>query len=198
MLLLAISASFSLSAANEAEILAKIASSNKQTTSIEGAFKQTRTNAAKVKVTMSGKLYYKNTRQLSMLYSQPATDKFIISNGVMYMKTGSKTTQYTLSKSPAMNKLADYLLKAFAGQVSEIAKANNADCSVSDDGKNYVVKLSAKKTAAQGFAKITLKYRKSDCALVYMENEEFNHLVNTYELTGIKRNVSVSNNVFAK
>lgn len=198
MLILVTSACFSLSATNDGDILARIASANKQTTSVESTFKQTRTNAAKVKVSMSGKLYYKNTRQLSMLYSQPATDKFIISNGLMYVKTGAKSTQYTLSKSPVMNKLADYLLKAFAGQVNEIAKINNANCSVTDDGKNYVIKLTAKKTAAQGFSKITLKYRKSDCVLIYMENEEFNHLINTYELTGVKRNVTVSNSVFVK
>ena len=185
-------------ATNDGDILAKIAAANKQTTSIESTFKQTRTNAAKVKTNMTGKLYYKNTKQLSMLYSQPASDKFLISGGIMLVKTGTKSMQYTLSKSPVMNKLANYLLKAFAGQVVEIAQSNNASYTISDDGKNYVIKLTAKKSAAQGFAKITLKYRKSDCVLVYMENEEFNHLTNTYELNGVKRNVSISQSVFAK
>lgn len=184
--------------AGNGDILAKISQAGKQRSSIESPFVQSRTTAAKVKTNLEGTLYFKNPGQLSMIYSQPATERVILNGNSLHITTNGKKANYDLSKNPTMRKLANFLCQSMTGQVENIATANNANYNISDDGKNYMVTLTAKKTAAQGFSKITLYYRKSDCVLVKMETVEFNKMVNTYELKGVKTNGTINKSVFEK
>lgn len=184
--------------AGNADILSKISQAGKQRSSIESPFVQSRTTAAKIKTNLEGRLYFKNPGQLAMIYSQPATERVILNGNSLHITTNGKKANYDLSKNPTMRKLANFLCQAMTGQVENIATANNANYNISDDGKNYMVTLTAKKTAAQGFSKITLYYRKSDCVLVKMETVEFNKMVNSYELNGVKTNGSISKSVFEK
>lgn len=179
-------------------ILAKISQAGKQRTSIESPFVQSRTTAAKVKTSLEGTLYFKNPGQLAMIYSRPTTERVILNGNSLHITTNGKKANYDLGKNPTMRKLANFLCQAMTGQVENIATANNANYSISDDGKNYVITLTAKKTAVQGFSKITLCYRKSDCVLVKMETIEFNKMVNNYELKSVKTNGSISKSIFEK
>lgn len=172
----------SLFAGNDNDILNKISAAGKKHTSVESKFTHIRTNAAKVKVEMNGYLTFKAPGQLKMTYTKPATDRFVLDGNKMQVIANGKEVKYDLTKNAPMKKLANFLCQAFTGQVESIATANNANYSIKDDGKYYVVTLTAKKKAAQGFARIVLSYKKTDCALMKMEMEEFNHLINSYEL----------------
>lgn len=169
-------------AGNDSEILNKISAAGKKRTTVESKFTHIRTNAAKVKTEMNGDLTFKAPGTFKMIYTKPATDRFLLEGNKMKVIANGKEMNYDLSKNASMKKLATFLCQAMTGQVESIAAANNASYSIKDDGKFYVVTLTAKKKAAQGFARIELSYKKSDYALMKMEMEEFNHLINRYEL----------------
>ena len=177
--------------------LMKIESTNLKYKTIQAKFDQKRTLPSKATAMRAGDFYYSAPDKMSMLFTEPATDKFIISDGKMLnILNGKPAQRFDLAKAPAMASFADCLLKSMSGEVRKVAEANNAEIEVSDDAKFYVVTLTAKTKAVKGFSKMVLKYRKTDCVLVEMEMEEFNKMVNLYVLKDISKDTAIDNSVY--
>lgn len=187
---------FTAGAADTEAILKKLETTNVAYTSIVCQFTQTRTLPNKIQSTLEGDLYYKAYDQFAMIYTNPATDRLIIDGNNLYLNRGGKVSKFDLSKSAAIYNLSASLLQATTGMIKQLAAANNADYSVSEDSKYYTVTITAKQKAVKGYAKIVLNYRKSDCILEVMEMEEFTHISNVYRMNSVKKNVAVDDSVF--
>ncbi|MCQ2148282.1 MAG: outer-membrane lipoprotein carrier protein LolA [Bacteroidales bacterium] len=183
-------------AAEPQEILSKIEKTNSTYTSVKGGFTQTKILATKARKTLKGDFYISGKDNLAMIYSEPATDRVIVSGAKLYLNRNAKPSQFDLTKSAAMASLANSLLYAVKGKVVDLASTNKADYTVMEDTKYYTINVTAKTQAARGYARITLKYRKSDCVLEVMEMEEFNHTVDVYQMDSITKNASIDASVF--
>lgn len=183
-------------AAEPQEILSKIEKTNSTYTSLKGGFTQTKVLPTKARKNLKGDFYFSASDNLALIYTEPATDRVIISGGKLYLNRNAKASQYELAKSAAVAGLANSLLYAVRGKAKDLAEANKADITVLQDTKYYTVTISAKTQAARGYARITLKYRVSDCVLEVLEMEEFNHTVDVYQMNSITKNQSVDASVF--
>lgn len=188
--------SVSAFAAGPQEILSKIEKTNSTYSSVKGGFVQTKILATKARKSLKGDFYISGKDNLAMIYTEPATDRFIVSGGKLYINRGGKASQFDLAKSAAMASLSNSLLYAVKGDVVRLAEANKADYTVMEDSDHYIVNVVAKTQAARGYARISLRYRKSDCVLEVMEMEEFNHTVDSYKMTSITKNSSIDASVF--
>lgn len=188
---------FGAFAAENEAILDKIETAGKKHSTITGALAQTKTTAAKAKIDMVGTLYFTAPKLFAIKYTKPANDRTVVNETSMLVNRKGEPKKYTLKSTPSMKNLADFLLNAMSGNVRAIAKGNNADYTISEEGGNYVIVLTARKKAAKGYSLITLTYRKSDCVMVKMETKEFNGVVNNYVLSDIKVNSTIDKGVYA-
>lgn len=179
------------SAGENDAVLQKIETANRNVSTLQAPFVQVKTLASKKTVQMSGTLYYTRMNQMAMLYSQPDGNRFIINNGRMLIASGGQNKTYTLSSTPSMQSLADYLLCALAGKVRDIAQKNNVEMDVQTLPDNYTITLKAKTKQAKGYARITLVYDRKSGLLQRMEMEEFNHTLNVYTISQIKTGSSI-------
>lgn len=189
-------AAFSASAADTEAILAKIEKANASYTSMTCKIDQIRKLPNKSQVNLACDFYFKTPDKLAMIYTEPATDRLIINGKKLYLNRGGKASTFSLDKSAAVGSLATSLLNAVTGHVQAVADANNADYTVVEDSKFYIVTISARQKAPKGYSKITLYYRKSDCLLETMKMEEFTRVTNVYKMNSFAKNVSVDDSVF--
>ncbi|MCQ2116277.1 MAG: outer-membrane lipoprotein carrier protein LolA [Bacteroidales bacterium] len=183
-------------AADPSAILAKIENANAGYQTLTCKIDQIRTLPNKSQVNMACDFYFRNSDKLAMIYTEPATDRLIINGNSLYLNRGGKASKFSLDKSAAVGSLATSLLNAITGHIQNVADANNADYTVVEDSKFYIVTVAAKQKAPKGYAKITLYYRKSDCLLETMKMEEFTRVTNVYKMNSFAKNVSVDDSVF--
>lgn len=175
------------SAASESEILDKIEKANAALPAAQSHFDQSRFIKASGKtINMEGAMYFVPPEKLRMQYSSPATDLTVINGKMMYIRRGSDVgNAFDCSKTPAMGVLRNSLLYSIRGMMRDVAKENDGALTVTEEAKNYIVTVSARKKAARGYFRISVTYRKSDCLPVVLVMEEFSGTVNTYTMSDI-------------
>lgn len=136
-------------------------------------------------VTSEGNLKLYSNDKLELNYTKPAGDYFIIDGKTMKINMQGRKSVVDTEKNATMRAQRNTLINCISGNWKQAATDNNAETSVTEKGGNKVVTLTAKKTAARGYAKIVITYRKSDNLPVEMVLEEFNGTVNTYKMTNI-------------
>lgn len=193
----AFSSSADLRAADDDAILNKIASKNAGYKTMEYKFDHVKTTATKVQVTMHGTSYYTASDKFALIYTDPATERFIINGTKLYMNRSGKVQNIDITKVASMKMMSTCVLCGVSGRISDILKAADYDCKVEETKDAYVVTLTAKQKAAKGYARILLSYRKSDCVCSLLEMEEFNHVVNTYTMLDGKVNGKVEDSVYS-
>jgi outer membrane lipoprotein-sorting protein len=196
-ILLALMPIFSAFAADGNAILEKIEKANSEYSTLKAEFSQTRKIKATGKETyLQGTLYFNREDKMSMLYSDK-NESLVINGSKFYMKRGGRANTFNTENNALMRTLASTLLGCVAGHPATVAKAQKADIKVADSGKMYVVTITATKDSPKKYSRIELNYRKTDCVLVKMVMDEPSGVSNTYEMSNIRKNITVEPSSFA-
>jgi len=182
---------------NDAFILSTIEARNETLKTAECTFTQVRAvPAAKTSVDMAGALYFDVNKKLSMLYTKPAGEYFVVNGDILKMNKGGKKNQFDLTKVPMMNSLCKTLFCCIQGKIRTLAVEVNADVAVEETANSYIVTLTAKKKEVKGYSKIVLTYNKKTCLIDEMVMEEFTGVRNSYKMTSLKKNVNIPEEKF--
>ena len=166
--------------ADKDALLSKIEKANSAITAIQGHFDHDRTLPSGKVVKMNGVLYFQDGK-MSMVYSVPVGDKMVINGDKVFIKRSpSEPAVYDATKNPGIATLRNTLVCCMQGKVKAVAEANEAEVSVKEESRQYVVTLTATRKAARGYSKIVLVYRKADCLLTSMLMEEVTGIKNKY------------------
>lgn len=174
-------------AASNDEILDKIEKANASLPAAQSHFDHSRFIKASGKtINMEGVMYFVPPEKLRMQYTTPPTDLMMINTNIMYIRRNSDIgTVFNTDKNQMMAVLRNSLLYSIRGKMRDVAKENDGAITVTEEAKNYVVTVSAKKKAPRGYSRITVTFRKSDCLPVVMVMEDFSGMINTYTMSDI-------------
>lgn len=177
--------------ASAVEIPELIGTAGASLTTVEAAFTHTRTVKASGKTTTyTGTYYYNATDRLAMHYDQDS-EGLILSSGRFFIRRSGKANKGQIQKVNQMEQLSDILFACIRGEVAKAARDNDATLSLKTEKSAWVVTLTANKKSAKGYAKVVLRYRRSDGVLEGLRMEEFNGNVNDYALRNCKTGVVI-------
>ena len=157
---------------------------NAQNISYDVNFTHTREMKASGKtIVKSGHLLYKGGDQLTMTYSNPEGEYFIVEGTKVKMNMNGKKGEVNSEKVKTVGLQRSTLLNCLSGNWQEAAKANNAESSVTESKGLRTVTLTATgKVQRGGYSSVVLTYRISDGMLLKMVLEESTGIKNTYEI----------------
>ena len=185
-----------LSALAQDAILDKIEKANAGLTSVQCSFTEQKTLVATGrKFDFDGTVHFLAPDKMALRFNQP-TELAIINGDTYYLKRGGKPMLVHTDKSPMMLGLRNTLLNCIQGRPRQVAAENDADIAVKETKDVYIVLLTARKQTTKGYAHIYLSYRKSDCALVKMDMEEFGGIIDIYQMSGHRFGVTHDPAVF--
>ncbi len=132
---------------------------------------------------MKGHILYDGKDQLSMIYSQPQGEFFIIDGPFVRMDLHGRQAELSADKLPQVKLQRATLLNCLSGNWEQAALDNNAVASVSEKGGLRTVSIVAEKVVARGgYKSVVLTYRLSDGILTRMVLEEITGIEDTYEI----------------
>lgn len=135
---------------------------------------------------LAGALYFQAPARMSMIYTTPATDRFIVCDRQLYMVRGAKKTRCNLDKVRMMASLADLLTHSMMGHIEQIATDTRSDISYSADKEAHIFVFRKAKKEAKGYKEVELHYSRKDGHLVYMKLTELSGRTSTYRMTAYK------------
>ena len=178
-------------------ILTQIEKGNAAITSIEGKFAQTKIIAANGKeIKSEGNIYLSDSDKMAMHYDAPSTDLLIINENHFYMIRGKKKNNFNTEKNKAMRSLRNTLLYCLHGQPALLAKENNAEIAVKQEGTSTIVTLTSQKKTPRGYEKIILHYNTQSHILARMEMVEWGGNSTIYEMSDLKTNGNIDTTVY--
>lgn len=131
----------------------------------------------------AGHLTFDGNDHLTMNYTEPEGDYFIIEGTMVKLNMDGKKAELDANKVKIVQLQRSTLLNCLSGNWEQAAADNNAETQVSYEGDTQTVTLTAKgKVPRGGYASVVLTYRNSDGALTKMVLEEAVGAVNTYEM----------------
>jgi len=164
------------------ELIEMVASKNAAAKTRSGKFAEERKRTGKEVQKLEGDLVYDPVGTLTMNYSKPAGDYFIVEGGFMSMKSNGTESKFDLSHNKPMKSLADLLICSFAGKLSDFASQNACTVSAEKTSSSIDVTLVATKKAVKGYSKVIARYNPSSCLLSSMVMEEFDGSVTEYQM----------------
>lgn len=135
--------------------------------------------------TMEGHITFDGNDQLSMIYSDPEGEYFIIDGETVKMNLLKKKAELNAAKVPMVKLQRATLLNCLSGHWEEAAVDNNAETTVTEENGYQTVILNAKergKIPRGGYSSVELTYRLSDHTVTRMVLEELSGVKNIYEL----------------
>ncbi len=147
-------------------------------------FTQTRVMKISGKTTtMHGHITFDGNDHLSMMYSDPEGDYFIIDGAMVKVNLMKKKAELNSEKVKAVQLQRSTLLNCLSGEWEKAAAENKADTIVTEkDGFRNVLIQAKGKIPRGGYSSVDLTYRISDGLVVKMILEEAIGVVNTYEI----------------
>lgn len=149
-------------------------------------FVQTRTMKVSGKTTtMEGHITFDGNDQLSMVYSNPVGEYFMIDGNMVKINLHKKKAELDAEKVPAVKLQRTTLLNCLAGRWEEAAADNHAETTVTEKDGYKTVFINAKekgKIPRGGYSSVEVTYRLSDKMVTKMVLEELTGVKNTYEL----------------
>ena len=131
----------------------------------------------------AGHITFDGKDQLSMIYTEPEGEFFIVEGDRVKMNLNGKKAELDASKVKLVKLQRATLLNCLAGHWEQAAVDNNADTTVDEaDGFRHVFIKAKGKVPRGGYNSVDLIYRLSDGALVKMVLEEAVGVINTYEI----------------
>lgn len=147
-------------------------------------FTQTRRLKASGKTTvMKGHLDFDGKEKLSMTYSDPEGDYFIIDGNMVKMSLMGKSGELDATKVPMVALQRSTLLNCLSGNWKQAAEDNNATSTVTEKTGFRTVKIAAQGAVPRGgYKSVTLTYRIKDGRVSRLILEEPGGIENTYEM----------------
>lgn len=134
-------------------------------------------------IVKTGHMVFDGTDHLTMNYTDPEGEYFIVEGNTVKMNLNGKKTEVNASKVKAIELQRTTLLNCLSGNWQEAAKANNAESTVAISKGIHTVKLTSKgKVQRGGYSSVELTYRTSDGKLMKMVLVEAAGIKNTYEI----------------
>lgn len=159
-----------------------IEKSNSSAKARTGNFTEVRKPAGKPEQSLKGVLTYDPKGTLSMEYSSPEGDYFIIASNSMSMKRDGVANQFDLSKNRPMKSLADMLFSSFNGTLRALAASSASKLKAEKQKDIIVATMEATKKAVKGYSKLVLEYDSKTLKLIRMSLEEFDGSVTSYAM----------------
>ena len=147
-------------------------------------FTQTKTLKVSGKTTdKAGHLIFDGNDHLSMIYSEPEGDYFIIEGNQMKINMDGKKADLDADKAKMVKLQRATLLNCLSGNWEQAAEDNNADLTVTEENGFRNVLIKAKGMVPRGgYSSVELTYRLSDGMMIKMVLEEAIGVINTYEI----------------
>ena len=151
---------------------------------IDTEFTQTKMMKLSGKTTdKAGHITFDGNDQLTMSYSLPEGDYFIIEGNMVKINMDGKKADLDSEKVKMVKLQRATLLNCLAGNWEQAAEDNNAELTVTEDQGLKTISIIAKgKVPKGGYKSVELTYRLSDGMMTKMILEEAIGIINTYEI----------------
>ena len=152
--------------------------------SYDADFTQTKVMKISRKTTnKTGHITFDGNGKLTMTYSQPEGDYFIVDGNMVKINMEGKKAELDAEKVKLVQLQRATLLNCLAGNWEQAAADNNAELSVTEDKSLKTVAITAKgKVPKGGYKSVILTYRLSDGMMTHMMLEDAIGIINTYEI----------------
>lgn len=131
----------------------------------------------------AGHITFDGNDQLTMTYTQPEGDYFIIEGNMVKINMDSKKAELDAEKVKMVGLQRATLLNCLSGNWEQAAEDNNADLTITEEGGLKTVSIVAKgKVPRGGYNSVELTYRLSDGMMTKMVLVEAIGIQNTYEM----------------
>ena len=153
-------------------------------TTFDTDFTQTKVMKVSGKTTSkAGHIFFDGNDHLSMTYTEPEGDYFIIEGNTVKINMDGKKADLDANKVKMVKLQRATLLNCLSGNWEQAAEDNNAEVTVTEEGGLKSVSIVAKgKVPKGGYNSVNLTYRLSDGMLTEMVLEEVIGIRNTYEI----------------
>ena len=147
-------------------------------------FTQTKVMKVSGKTTnKAGHIVFDGNDHLSMTYTEPEGDYFIIEGNMVRINMDGKKADLDSEKVKMVQLQRATLLNCLSGNWEQAAADNNADLTVNEkDGLKTVSIVARGKVPRGGYSSVELTYRLSDGMMTKMILEEVIGIQNTYEM----------------
>ena len=131
----------------------------------------------------AGHITFDGNDQLSMTYTTPKGDYFIIDGNTVKINMDGKKAELDAEKVKMVKLQRATLLNCLSGNWEQAAADNNADLTVSESKSTKTISIVAKgKVPKGGYSSLEITYRMADNTLTKMVLEEAIGIINTYEI----------------
>ena len=131
----------------------------------------------------AGHITFDGNDQLTMTYTQPEGEYFIIEGNMVKINMDGKKAELDAEKVKMVGLQRATLLNCLSGNWEQAAEDNNADLTITEEGGLKTVSIVAKgKVPKGGYNSVELTYRLSDGMMTKMVLVEAIGIQNTYEM----------------
>ncbi|MBR7021914.1 MAG: outer membrane lipoprotein carrier protein LolA [Bacteroidales bacterium] len=131
----------------------------------------------------AGHITFDGNDQLTMTYTQPEGEYFIIEGNMVKINMDGKKAELDAEKVKMVGLQRATLLNCLSGNWEQAAEDNNADLTITEEGGLKTVSIVAKgKVPRGGYNSVELTYRLSDGMMTKMVLVEAIGIQNTYEM----------------
>ena len=131
----------------------------------------------------AGHIVFDGNDQLSMVYTNPNGEFFIIDGSLVKMNLDGKKAELDSEKVKMVKLQRSTLLNCLSGNWEQAASDNNAEVSTTEAGGFRTITLTAKgKVPRGGYSNVILNYNLADGTLDKMTLEEAVGAINTYQI----------------
>ena len=147
-------------------------------------FTQTRVLKVSGKTTnKAGHLVFDGNDQLTMTYTEPENEYFIIEGNMVKINMDGKKANLDADKVKMVQLQRSTLLNCLSGNWEQASEDNNADLTVTEENgyRNVLIKARGK-VPRGGYSSVEITYRLDDGVMTKMILEEAIGIQNTYEI----------------
>ena len=131
----------------------------------------------------AGHITFDGNDQLTMTYTQPEGEYFIIEGNMVKINMDGKKADLDAEKAKMVQLQRATLLNCLSGNWEQAAENNNADLTVTEENGIKTVSIVARgKVPRGGYNSVELTYRLSDGMMTKMVLEEAIGIINTYQI----------------
>ena len=131
----------------------------------------------------AGHITFDGNDQLTMTYTQPEGEYFIIEGNMVKINMDGKKAELDAEKVKMVGLQRATLLNCLSGNWEQAAEDNNADLTITEEGGLKTVSIVARgKVPRGGYNSVELTYRLSDGMMTKMVLVEAIGIQNTYEM----------------
>lgn len=142
-----------------------------------------------------GMLYFTSPDKLSVLFSNPKGDKYVIVSDKIYDQQGKRGLIYKFDKHESKKKSASLFMRALMGKIVEIEKLIGVKAQFEEDKSFYIFSFENSNKNIIQYKKVRLLYSKLDYHLCMVVLEGFKDEITTYCMP-IKKNVKIKESIY--